>query len=116
MLKRMAQMAMHLTLRLKMLLLTDLLSVPKVLVERWRAMRATRNSALVGKVEGQNKIPSPLRTTSILCQEKEADMSRRGDELREVANGQEKANVLPPEVVNNTICLYLAGLVCTISS
>lgn len=114
----MAQMAMHLISRLKMPLPTGLLSMPKALVERrWRVMHAIKNSALGVKAGGQNKTPKPPRTILIPPQEKEEDMDRRQyEEVQEVVRGQEKANVSPLGVVNNTAYLYLAfQLVCTFS-
>lgn len=110
------QMATHLILRLKMPLLTDLLSMPKVLVgRRWRVVHAIKNSALVAKVGGQNKTPRPLRITSILCQEKEEDLGQREDDLQEVVSGQGKANVLRPEVVNNTTFFCILSGMCRLS-
>ena len=99
-------------LRLKMPLLTDLLSMPKVLVgRRWRVVHAIKNSDLVARVGGQNKTPRPLRITSILCQEEEEDLGQRGDDLQEVVSAQGKANVLRPEVVNNTtFFVFFSGM------
>lgn len=118
MLRPMAQMAMHLISRLKMPLLTGLLSMPKALVgRRWRVMHAIKNSVLGVKAGGQNKIPKPPRTILIPHQEKEEHMDRRQHEgAQEVVRGQEKVNASPLEVVNNTAYLYLAfQLVCTFS-
>lgn len=80
-------------------------------------MHAIKNSALVVKAGGQNKTPKPPPTILILHQEKEEDMGQRQDEgEQEVVRGQEKANVSPLGVVNNTAYLYLAfQLVCTFS-
>ena len=114
MLRRMAQKATRLISQLKMPSLIDLLNVLRVLVGRWRVMHAIKNSALVARVGGQSKTLNPLRTISIPRQEKEVGLDQKEGDLWVAVSGQGRANVSPPEVVNNSKYLYLASLVCVI--